>query len=201
MTMTTIDRLRQAITTAGAVRAATGTTTGAEGGSSQGRDDTGLVWLTARSDGRVDAVHIDDRWFAGRGAGGLGPALMQAYRAALAGLMTAVAEAADQPVRPPEPAAAPVAPAGSGSPGRVTFEDVRDALWARDRRLADRRARTAAPAETLRGPYGFVTITVRDRDVAVVEVDPRAPRDRSDQIARDALAAFQQLGAGHADQL
>jgi hypothetical protein len=83
----------------------------------------------------------------------------------------------------------------------VTFEDVRDALWARDRRLADRRARTAAPAETLRGPYGFVTITVRDRDVAAVEVDPRAPRDRSDQIARDALAAFQQLGAGHADQL
>jgi len=112
-----------------------------------------------------------------------------------------VAEAADQPVRPPEPAAAPVPPAGSGSPGRVTFEDVRDALWARDRRLADRRTRAAAPAETLRGPYGFVTITVRDRDVAAVEVDPRAPRDRSDQIARDALAAFQQLGAGHADQL
>lgn len=175
----------------------------------EGRDATRLVSLTARADGAVVHVWIDERWFRGRAMAALGPALMEAYHNAMTDVMaagSALIEEAEQRAAIAESesdtAGGPLSSAPSATVDgyrRVTFADVADALRARDELLA-RDPRTGQPAETVHGPSGFVTIVTRGGDIAEITVDPSAPRDRADELARDAEGAFAQLGARHADQ-
>ncbi|GAB2940567.1 hypothetical protein GCM10027280_31340 [Micromonospora polyrhachis] len=167
----------------------------------RGRDATRLVSVAAGGNGRVEAVDIDEGWFHGRGASGLGPALLEAYQAAMAEVLRGAVERIEEAGEEGRPSFVETStPTPSVEPfSYVTFDDVEEALRAFDRGLAERREhRTAAPPDgerVLHGPYSLVTIVVRDGAITAIRVESHVTRSQVRLVRQDAVAAFGKLGA------
>lgn len=196
-----LDRLIQLRDRTLALRRVIGAATGSTA-CHRGRDATRLVSLTARGSGRVESVDIDESWFNGRGASGLGPALLEAYQAAMAEVLSGAVERIEEAEKdgsflPVGEAVTPPAPPVEPFP-HVTFDDVEEAMRAFDRRIAERGERRTAPADEeqiLRGPHCLVTIVVRDGGIAEIRVESHVARSQARLAAQDAVAAFNKLGA------
>ncbi|KHD76714.1 hypothetical protein [Actinoplanes utahensis] len=173
-----------------------------------GSDTGGLATVVADETGRVVSVRVDRDRFPRRSPSALGPALFEAYQAAMTGVMTALAgamDAADRAAaaRHDEPAAVPAPPverAGRASGFRAPgFDELRERLRALEDRQYERqyqreRRRAARPAEhTLHGPNRLVTVLVRGGDVGEITVrDGIGPADAA-AVEQDVVRALRAM--------
>ncbi|MEO3745259.1 YbaB/EbfC family nucleoid-associated protein [Plantactinospora sp. B5E13] len=174
----------------------------------QGRDGTGLVTLVANGAGQVRSVEINPDWFAGRGTVDLGPALLEAYQAAMTEAMTASVERIDRAEEEEalrqlssrgEPSTYSPPPYVRSNP-RPTFKDVWAALreleerqyereYQRSRRLTGR----STDERVVTGPSRLADITVRGTDVTGITVSSSVGRSRARDLAQDIVLALRPL--------
>lgn len=170
----------------------------------EGWDATGLVRLVADGTGRVRSIDISRDWFAARGPAGLGPAMFEAYQAAitevlLASLDRMTAAEAEEAARSgaPEPPA-PEASVRDGRYSSAAFAGAEAALAELEERdnQRERFPASQSTADTvLYGPYRLVEVTVRNGAVAEIAVTGPVRRDRVDVLADDAVHALRKLHA------
>jgi hypothetical protein len=164
-----------------------------------GEDATGSVRVTVDDRGRVVDVGVDRRWRERLGAQRFADGLFGAYTDAVRAAMDAAAGVALS--RPPDPPRARPVPSPLGSdpgPDRQPEDHWRwrTATWAalgeiEAELVRMRRAASATPEETVRGPNGLLTARRRGGGIAGVTGDTRliAYAD-ADQLRTDALAVL-----------
>ncbi|WP_181445023.1 YbaB/EbfC family nucleoid-associated protein [Micromonospora endophytica] len=171
-------------------------------GHHRGSDAHGVVSVVADGAGQVESVDIDREWFARTPASSVGPALLEAYQAAMVAVLDAVAErmsAAEREAPPPVAAEAAGRSSDAERPATLvapSFADVRAALHDLEERQYERERRRRLrqldrpQARVVHGPHRMVSVTVRGGDIAEITVANGVRRDRAATLGEDVVLAL-----------
>lgn len=162
-----------------------------------GEDATGMVTVTADGSGQVLSVDISRQWFSRHGTTSLGPAILEAHRAALTRLLVEQADRLDRSgdetpdPRPAEMSSTAVPSADRRVPAVAELDDLLRAVAEAEHRQSVRRQTPAAPARRrVHGPAGHISLLVHGHTVQKVSVGAHIGSGLLAALSRDAVAAF-----------